>query len=64
MSCPLNAPTWFACSLFFYHVVVRRLVMVVGVVRVLLVDGLSADPKFAPPLVALGLLHVGFEIQD
>ena len=38
--------------------------MFVRVVRVLLADGLSTDSEFTPPLVALGVLHVGFEIYD
>ena len=38
--------------------------MFVGVIGVFLADGLAADPELAPPLVALGSLHVCLKIQD
>ena len=38
--------------------------MFVRVVRVLFADGLSTYSEFTPPLVALCVLHVGFEIYD
>ena len=52
------------CCVLLNHVIVQCLVVFVGVIRVFLTDGLAADPELAPPLVALGVLHVCLEIHD